>query len=224
MADNTPVSNVVNIKIANYLDDPLTAAADNGLTAATNTSMFLAAQRNQALNEALAWIVQELVNRVGPDMASQACQGAVATQAITFAAAGSTVNKDFMYPLRLISTGKPLFTLMSKSDLDADQDFLITRAYTIEGGKLYGYIRSAGTLTLQSSGTATFYYLKADRKNTTTGADVVVNTAPDTTLDFRFMDSVTWYACHLLAQAKGAGEWLEKNAQFMKLALEKFPK
>lgn len=225
MTNTAPISNVLNIKIANYLDDPLTAAADNGLTAATNTSTFLASQRNQALNEALAWVVNECVNRYGLERTREMIPGAVSSQAFTANSNGVTLNGDFMYALEVIKgTTRPPFTIMSKADLTLDSDILVTNAAVIEGGKIYVYIRTAGTLAIQSTGSYTLFYLKADRKSTTDSSDTAVNTLPDTTLDYRFLDATTWYACHLLAQAKGAGEWMEKSQHFLALAMEKFPK
>lgn len=214
----------MNIKIANYLDDPLPVAADDGLTAAQNTSTFLASQRNQAVNESLAWLVQECVNRYGIEQTAEMLQGAIATQSVTFSSAGVTTNKDMKFPYRLIDSSGNVYKRMDRVAATTDDEFFNSYVYSIDGGKLYAYLRTAGTLTLQNSGTGTFYYLKADRKDTTSGADTAVNTAPDTTFDYRFIEAAVWYGCHLLAQAKGAGEWLEKNQQFLGLALEKFPK
>ena len=97
---------------------------------------------------------------------------------------------------------------MPKGFIDTDGDIRINRAYAIEGEKIYGYIRASGTLTQQSSGTAKLYYVKADRRNTSSTADIAVNVAPDTTVDTQWLDACMLYAVWRLAMDKGAGQWV----------------
>lgn len=224
MADTTPVANALHIKLMALLDDNVTAGGDNGLTAATNGGIFTAQVRNNAFNEAYAWIVQEAMKRFGIEGAANAVQGAVKTQAISaFSSSGVTLNKDFIAPIRLVKSDNSVFQYMRKYQFDSDTNPYIDNGFTVENGLIYAYQRTAGVMTILNTGAGTLYYLKADRKSITTGADVAVNTAPDTTLDYAFMDSALWYTAHLLAHAKGAAEWTVKADKFLGLALEKFP-
>lgn len=223
MANTTPISNALNIRVANLLNDTPTAGTDDGATASTDGAMFTATVRNSRLNEAYTWLATQLLNRYGLDKFEQYSQGLIATQSITWASGGTTVNQDFIQPLRVVSTGQPQFLKMPKGFLDIDGDIRINRAYAIEGEKIYGYIRTSGTLTKQSSGTATLYYVKADRRDTTTTADIAVNVAPDTTIDTQWLDACMLYAAWRLAKDKGAAEWLEVAASLQSQLEHKFP-
>jgi hypothetical protein len=223
MADTTPISNALNIRLGQKLGDPPTAGVDNGATAAVNGVDFTATQRNLALNQAYNELAVRLLATHG-ELAAVMCEGLVATQAVTFAAAGVTINKDYIRYLRLVGSTSLQFVLKSKAFLDNDQDPYIDRAYALEGGKLYAYIRSAGTLTLQSSGTGTFYYIKSDRKSTSTGADVAVNTAPDTTIDQNWLEWCMEYGAWWLAVNKGSDRWLTLANLFSAQVESKLPK
>ncbi len=223
MADTTPIINAVNVDLANKLNDPVNNA-DNGVAVATDGSVFLAVQRNLALCDAMNQLAVRLIGNYGVDGAASKCEGLVATQSITFSSSGTSINKDYIAPLRLVGSATPEFLFRPKATLDLDLDIRIDRAYTIEGGLLYGYIRSAGTLTKQSSGTATFYYIKSDRKSTSTGAPVAYNTAPDTTIDQQWLIWVKEYASWWLAVNKGSGEWVAKAKNFETQMELKLPK
>lgn len=162
MANTTPISNALNIALANHLGDTVTTGADDGATAATDGTDFSATHRNLILQQAYKELATRLITKFGAKGAGFACEGLVATQAITFASAGTSVNKDYIVPLDLLQTTN-MFTVRSKAFLTQDKDPYTDYAFAVEASKLYGYIRTSGTLTLQSSGTSTLYYIKEDR-------------------------------------------------------------
>lgn len=223
MADTTPVSNNLVIRLANMLDDALLIGGDNGITASTDGLVFTATVKNQRLNEGYRWLCNELLARLSKDDVYRRAQGLIATQAITFASAGVTVNMDYISLFRLVDSAGVPYQFGSKADFDSDKQFFINNAYSVESGKIYAYTRTAGVLTLLDAGTATFYYFKADRIVPTTGVDVDVNTAPDTTLDQQWLDPVMLYAAWRLAKDKSSAEWIDKAAQFLEQAYSKLP-
>lgn len=219
MADTTPISNYLNIRISHILEDILTVGADNGVTATTNGNAFTASMRNEKLTEALGYLAKALINKFGSQGVEAQAEGLVATQSVTLASAGTTVNKDFIAPIRLIKSTGLIYHQGIKSHFDSDIEPLLDYGFAIEGNKVYAYERSAGTLSAINSGTATLYYIKNDRVNTSTGAVVATNTAPDTTVDPQWNEFVVMYAAARLATDKGAGEWQIKAETFMKTAL-----
>lgn len=219
MADTTPISNSLNIRISHVLEDILTVGADNGVTASTNGNAFTASMRNEKLTEACGYLAQALLNKLGPKGVEAACEGLVATQSITLASAGTSINKDYIAPIRLIKSTGLIYHQGIKSHFDSDIEPLLDYGFAIEGNKVYAYERSAGVLSAINSGTATLYYIKHDRMNTSSGVTVVVNTAPDTTIDSQFHEFLISYAAARLAQDKGAGEWAVKAQALMTVAL-----
>lgn len=223
MADTTPISNSLNIRVSHVLEDILTAGADNGVTATTNGNAFTYSMRNEALAEAYAYLGQTFVNKFTPIGAEKLCEGLVATQSVTFSASGTAINKDFIAPIRLIKSTGVIYHQGIKSHFDSDMEPLLDYGFAIEGNKVYGYERAAGVMAVLSTGTATLYYIKADRTNTTTGAVVAANTSPDTTIDPQYHDFLVGYAAARLAQQKGAGEWVVKAPTLMQMALGLLP-
>ena len=205
------------------LEDILTVGADDGVTAATNGNAFTAAMRNERLTEALGYLAKTLVNKVGSQGTEAQAEGLVASQSVTLASAGTTLNKDFVAPIRLIKSTGLIYHQGIKSHFDSDIEPLLDYGFAVEGNKVYAYERTAGTLAAVNSGTATLYYIKNDRVNTSTGAAVVVNTTPDTTIDPQWQEFVVMYAAARLAEDKGAGEWQVKANKFMEVALRMLP-
>lgn len=224
MADTTPLINQINVDLSLRLNDP-TSGADNGIKAATNGGTWSAAQRNHYCNNACRAIVHELVNRFGEERAGEIAQ-CMKTQSITFSSSGVSLNKDYLSPVRLVKSSGSPFVKRKKSDLDIAYDKIVSRAYAIEGGKLYAYERSSGTLSILNSGTGTFYYIFAERKDSN-GADVAVNTAPDIILEQGYHEAITTYACGLALYDKGVearDQGLQGNGtNYMKLAFSMLP-
>ena len=225
MADSVPISNKINLNLAIRLDDGITPTGDNGVDAATDGKIFYDTTRNKYVIQACRWLIDSLVKLLGIEVATPLLQGTLTSQSITFSATGTAVNKDFLYPSRLLqSTTIQFYYITSRADAVIDvapyQDYV----YTIDNGKLYGWIRTSGTLTLQSSGTATFYYIGSPRVDTSTGADVAVNTAPDIALDTRFHDAITAYAQYLGCSDKSTSYWLNKAKLAFDEAVSYLPK
>lgn len=155
MANTTPISNALNIRLAQKLSDMPTVGGNDGDTAATDGTEFTDTQRNLALNQAYTELALRLINKYGAEAAS-ICEGLVATQSIYFISAGVTVNKDYVMPLDLLSD-TDLFLKRSKAFLDQDKDTYIDRAYAIEAGKIYVYTRAAsgtvGDIIITAGGT-----------------------------------------------------------------------
>lgn len=220
MADTTPRNNQNAVNLGLLLDDA-TAGADNGIRAAADGKWLTAAKKNYYLHEAYRWILTTIRD-------PQALQGLIATQAITFSSVGVTLNKDYMFPLSLyrVSTADS-FNLTKRVSLDDDFMPSLTNFFVIEGGKIYAYVRAAGVLAALNSGSGTFFYMKADRIDSN-GADVAVNTAPDTTVDRWALDACVLYAAGRACLDKSiidsAPEWMEKGNRFMAAAMEKLPK
>ena len=222
MADTYPVSNAINVDLANKLQDPV-SGADNGAKAEADGSVFTATQRNLALADAYNQLAVRLVDKYGKD-AGLVCEGIVATQAVTFASAGTTINLDYVHPIALLKSDNAEFALYPLNSLKQDRDPYLDQGYALEGGKLYAYQRSAGTLTQLTSGTGTFYYIKSDRRSTSTGAPLAVNATSDTTIDQTWLIWCKEYAAWWLAMNKGAGEWVARAEVFSQQVELKLPK
>ena len=229
MADTTPVQNLNSVNLSLLLDDAVTGG-DNGIAAAADGEPFTATKRNAYLHQAYRWLVQKLVESFGITRASDLLPGFVATQDVTFSASGVTLNKNYMFPLRLYKASAGGGFMLSKRSSLTDDDFspFISNFYVIEAGKLYAYQRTSGTLAILAAGTGTLFYLKADRKDVTTGAEVASNTAPDTTVDGWAIDASVYYAAGAACLDKSIidndPEWASKGNRFMAMAMEKLPK
>ena len=210
MADNIPRHNRMSVDLANILGDPL-SGADNGIKAAADGRIATADTRNRRLHEAYSWILEELIKRED-GTARYDIEGLVSTQSFTFSSSGVALKKDFLVEISLGSSA--IFQKRSKDELDRDTDIRINYGYAIENGLIYGYQRSAGTLTILNAGSGTLYYYRADRIDPTTGNDVAINTTPDMGIDRRWMSSCLHYAAYRIAQDKGAAEWLDKAKTF----------
>lgn len=218
MADNVIIHNKLTVRVRNVVEDIVTGG-DNGIIAATDGKIFSASIVNQRLLEAYAWIVNELVAKLGVPAASLVLSDSIVQQLnFSIASAGTSVNKDYLFPVRLLQSAT-VFGLKIKSQLDADLDPYLDNGYAIDGGKIYVYQRVAGTLTLLNTGTATLHYLKADRIDPTTGAEVAVNTTPDITLNSRWHEACIFYAAYRLCADKGVAEWADKAKVFHEQAL-----
>jgi hypothetical protein len=139
-----------------------------------------------------------------------------------------TLNKDYMFPLSLYrASTADSFNLTKRISLDDDFMPSLTNFYVIEGGKIYAYVRAAGVLAVLSSGSGTFFYLKADRVDSN-GVDVATNTLPDITIDRWVIDACVLYAAGRACMDKSiidaSPEWMEKGNRFMAAAMEKLPK
>lgn len=227
MADTTPLTNQLNVNISRRLNDA-TTGADNGIKASADGTQFTAALRNQYINTALRWVVSELIRRGGVAWAYQRAKGAKTTQSVTFAANGTAINPDFIAAFKLIDSLKAVYDeYESKADLDTTLDPFLTNGFVIDNGLLlFAYNTVSGPLAQVTSGTGTLYYLRADRK-TSTGVDVLVNTAPDTTIEQYYFDAVEDYALGLALYDKGLRqkdqEMLTNAQTYFDLAMKKLP-
>lgn len=221
--NNTPYMNKLAVELRILLEDPV-AGGDDGIKAETNGRDFTAERINFYLVESIKDLVKRLVDNYGVSMASDLASGLIKTQAITYNTGGVSINKDFLYPVGL--SGTDTYKYVNKLDIISDVDTYLIRVYTIEGNKLYVYIReNVGTppvyqLNLQGSGTGTLYYLKADRVSSSTGKIVEPNYGTDTTLDMRWHDWVLRRAAQHGCEDKGTEVWLAKSQIFKKSAEE----
>lgn len=219
MANNTPTSNQLNINLGKLLNDSPTVGGDDGVTASTDGSIVTASQRNSKLIEGFTWVINQIVQLIGMDKARLLLGNSVTTQSITFAVSVVASNKDYLYPVALLDSNNNEFNLHPLKNLKQDLDPFLDAGYAIEGGFIYPYKRTSGTLALVTTGTGLLYYLKADRKVVSTGADVAVNTAPDTTMDYKFLNAAMYYAASRLASEKGSAEWEIKASKALAEAL-----
>lgn len=226
MADNVPVSNQLNINLSIILDDAVSGGADNGATAAIDGSVFSATKRNFYISQGCRDFIVATEQKHKDD-ADAILQGAVQTQSITLSSSGTTLNKDYMYPVKLMVSTQEFNYFNDKGDLDQDIDPYLDAAYTIYAGKLYGYQRITGTFTLLNSGSSTFYYIGAPRVNTSDGTDKAVNTTPDIVFDPRCYDSILLFsaarACNDKSIIDSDPTWKEKGGVFFAQAMAKLP-
>ena len=211
MADTTPIANQLSLDLARRLNDGIASTGDNGVDAATDGKIMFDDFRNKYVIVACRWVIDQLVLRLGIEAATPLLQGALTSQSITFSASGVSLNKDYLYPSRLLQSTTSTFKyITSRTDAVIDANPMDTKVYTVDNGKLYAWIRTAGVLTIQSSGTGTFYYIGSPRVNTSSGADVAVNTAPDIALDPKYFQAIVSYAQFLACMDKNTTFWLER--------------
>lgn len=227
MSNDTPQVNQISVNVARRLDDAV-AGGDNGAKAIADGAIWTGALRNQYVNNALRAIANELFNRFGTQWVALYGHGFKGNQSLTFSASGTAVNGDFMYPIKLMDATSEFAFRESLAQLQEDLDPFVDKVYVIEGNLIYGYTRIAGVLTiLDTPSTGTFFYIKADRKDTTTGTDVDPNTAPDTTVGQQFFEAVEFYACGLAWYDKGVSdndqEMQAKGLSYQALAMSKLP-
>jgi len=228
MADTVPRMNQNSVNLSLLLDDAVTGA-DPGIAAAADGAWLTAVKRNYYLHSAYRWLVTTLVDTFGISAASDLIPGFIATQAITFASTGTTLNLDYLFPLRLYkATSLSAFQLSKRASLDDDFMQFVNNFYTVELGKIYGYQRTSGTLAVLPSGSGTLYYLKSDRIIVATGVEVAVNTLPDTTLDLWALDACIYYAAARAAFDKSVIDndpaWADKGNRFLVAATAMIPK
>ena len=212
MADNVPKKNNLVVRVRNIVGDIVTGG-DNGVIAATDGKVFSAAAVNARLNEAFAWIVNQLVQRVGVEAAKIMLSDSIVQQAFTISSSGTQVQYDYLYQVRLIYATN-VYAYRTKNDLDADFDPYLDYGFAIDGGKIYVYKRTTGTLTILSSGSAALFYLKSDGIDPSTGSDLAPNTTPDITLNVRWYEPCLLYAAWRLCADKGDASWLDMAKDF----------
>lgn len=221
MADNIPVHNRISVRVRNLIEDIVTGS-DNGTIASTDGKIFSANVLNQRINEAYAWVVDQLVQLLSLDVAKYSLADSITQQAVAIASGGVSVNKDYLYATEFLVSQQPYEQIL-KTNLDADYDKYLDFAFAVYGQKIYVYARSGGNLNVQNSGNGVLHYLKADRLDST-GADVAPNTTPDTTINNRWVQCVTLYAAYRLCQDKAAAEWQEKAKIFFEQAMSYLPR
>lgn len=131
----------------------------------------------------------------------------------TGAAATATITADAVTSIIITNVGS---------------GYTSTPTVTFTGGVGSGAAATAivgdGSLIVRHSNSGTLYYIKSDRKNVTTGANVAVNSTSDTSIDTTWHPFLIDYAAAWLAQNKSSGEWLEKAPIYLSQAESKFPK
>lgn len=233
MADTVPVHNQMSVNLSLLCDDAVTGG-DNGIAAAADGSWLTAAKRNVYLHSAYRWLVNVLVDSYGIAGAADVIPGFVANQTMVLSATGLAINKNYMYPLRLYKSASPApggaFMLSKRASLDDDFMPFVNVFYAIEAGLLYAYQRDASTQVLNALDTvaAKLFYLKSDRVDATTGTEVAINTAPDTTLDKWATDACLYYAagraCFDKSVIDNDPAWADKGNRFFAAATAMIPK
>lgn len=164
MADTTPIANQINVDVSRRIDDAVAHTGDdNGQAAARDGIIVSAVLRNQYVNQAARAIATELISRFGAEGAAELADGVTSKFVFTMSSIGVQRPSDFLKAFRLTNAVGTNFVYGNKADWDNDYHPAVKNAYAIEGGRIYVYIRTADVLTLQSSGTATLYYVKAER-------------------------------------------------------------
>lgn len=187
----TPLYDDIDMRVSRALEDPVSYTAGGG--AATAGKVYTVAQRQELINRANVYLQSFLYNKFDTDGVKRILQSTVKTASITFASAGTSVASDYNnMPIGLTKDSSTATYVYVQNKLDADNDVNKNLSYifTVEAGKIYVYIRSAGTLTKQSSGTGVFYYLASDQ--------VTQNSATDILLSRQFWDVLrdlaVWFA------------------------------
>lgn len=148
----------LHLQLSRKIQDPVSAAGTDG-------SVCTSALRTDYLNRANHF-VQLVVWKQGRDAVDKFLSGLVKSQAaFTWLSAGVAVASDYQQNLscQLDGTTPVLLTWVPSSRkilLDNDQNRNLDRAYTIFGGKVYGY----SNYIALSSGTGTLYYMSNDTR------------------------------------------------------------
>lgn len=228
--DSCPRDNQNNIILSMKLEDPVGGVGiDNGTASVLDGVVYSSVKRNHYLIEAYRWLVSQVFNKYGAEESAERLSGVIGTQVFAMDAAGTSVNRDILYPFRVVVGTTPIFFRDKKSNLDTDVVRYANRAFAMEAEKIYVYLRIAGVMTKQVSGSATLYYLKSPRIDSTSGTEVPTNSLPDITLENWANDACVYYAAGiaLLDSASSIVDpdegMIKIGNRFIAMALQKLP-
>lgn len=144
----------LHVELARKIQDPVATSA----TAGQEVSVAL---RTDYLNKANKFISLAVWESGGKNFISKFLSGLKATHSLTFLTAGVSLNADYHYFLEAqADTGPTILTFHpSKMELDALANPNLANAFTIDGGKIYGY-DSSGLLNTPDTGK--LFYVKTD--------------------------------------------------------------
>lgn len=177
--------------------------------AGTDGDVYTSAVRTDYLNRANHFI-QLIVWKQGRDFVDRFLSGLVKTQSITFASGGTSLNSDYQQHLSC-AYGTYLLTWVEPSRkilLDNDQNRNLDRAYTIMGGKVYGYYNFAQLTT----GTGTLYYMQNDTRASN-------GDSSDISIDALWYDTLVDIASSFAHDDRGNSDLAKADAQRVQMVM-----
>jgi hypothetical protein len=197
----------LHLYLARKLQDPVTLAATDG-------GPFSSAMRTDYLNRGNNFI-QLVVWQAGREYVDRYLNGLVTTQAVVWDAAGTTLATDYKQHLSCQytpTTGNPILLRFVPSSrkilLDNDQNRNLAEAYTILGGKIYGYYNYSQLAT----GNGVLYYMKSDVR--ASNGDTL-----DVSIDSLWYDTLVDLAASFAHEDRGNGEQASMNQARTKMVL-----
>jgi hypothetical protein len=197
----------LHLYLSRKLQDPVSVATADGV-------VFTSDIRTDYLNRGNNFI-QLVVWQAGREFVDRYLNGLVTTQAIVWDAAGTTLATDYKQHLSCQytpTTGNPILLRFIPSSrkilLDNDQNRNLAEAYTILGGKIYGYYNYNQLAT----GNGVLYYMKSDVRTASTDVD-------DISIDSLWYDTMVDLAASFAHEDRGNGEQATMNQARTKMVL-----
>ena len=203
----SPNFDSLHLYLSRKLQDPVTLAATDG-------GPYSSAMRTDYLNRANNFI-QMVVQQAGRDYVNRYLVGLVSTQAVVWAAAGTALASDYRQHLSCQytpATGNPVLLRFVgpslKIVLDNDQNRNYDAAYTILGGKIYGYYNFSQLAT----GSGTLYYMKSDVR--ASNGDTL-----DISIDPLWYDTVVDIAASFAHEDRGNVDFAQMNSKRISMVM-----
>jgi len=194
----SPNFDSLHVYLSRKLQDPVALAGTDG-------SVFTSAVRTDYLNRANKFI-QLIVFNSGRDNVDRLLSNLVKTQSIVWATLGTDVASDYNRALSCQHTATSGYILLPwvppsrKIILDNDQDRNYDAAFTILGGKIYGYYNYAQLLT----GSGLMYYMASDVRASSGDSD-------DIAIDSLWYDTLVDIAASFAHEDRGNVEHAKMN-------------
>ena len=186
------------------IQDPVSAAATDGAEVSS-------ARRNVYLNKANKFI-QLAIWQLGKEFIFKYLSGLKKTQAInTWSSSGTTLATDYHYWIECqYDTGPVILTFHgSKMELDANVNPNYGNAFTIDAGKIYGYL--AGTIL--NAGTGKLFYIQNDTR-------AQAGDTADISIDALWYDPLIDIAASFHFEDKGEIQYAQANLQRWKIIFD----
>jgi hypothetical protein len=197
----------LHLYLSRKLQDPVAVATVDG-------GRYTSDMRTDYLNRGNNFI-QLVVWQAGREYVDRYLNGLVATQAVVWDVAGTTLATDYKQHLSCQytpTTGNPILLRFVPSSrkilLDNDQNRNFAEAFTILGGKIYGYYNYSQLAT----GNGVLYYMKSDVR-------VASTDATDISIDSLWYDTVVDLAASFAHEDQGNGEQASMNQARTKMVL-----
>lgn len=197
----------LHLYLSRKVQDPVAAAATDG-------SVLSSAMRTDYLNRANNFI-QMVVQQAGREYVNRFLNGLVKTQAIVWAAAGTSLATDYKQYLSCQytpSVGNPVLLRFVgpswKIVLDNDQNRNYDAAYTILDGKIYGYYNFSQLAT----GNGVLYYMRSDSR--ASNGDTL-----DIAIDSLWYDTIVDLAASFAHEDRGNVDFAQMNSKRISMVM-----